>query len=99
MFDYNDFNAAHQIWLDSVQSPSPVNLIPGLALKTKIRTYFFKASPNLSYQVTTSKLPQEMLLKSKTLPYQEEQYWDLIAKKEKADQAAKSNASMIDHDI
>ena len=36
-------------------------------------------------------------LKSKTLPYQEEQYWDLIAKKEKADQAAKSNASMIDH--
>ena len=36
-------------------------------------------------------------LKSKTLPHQEEQYWDLIAKKEKADQAAKSNASMIDH--
>ena len=36
-------------------------------------------------------------LKSKTFPNQEEQYWDLIAKKAKADQAAKSNASMIDH--
>ena len=36
-------------------------------------------------------------LKSKTLLYQEEQYWDLIAKKEKADQTAQNNASMIDH--
>ncbi len=36
-------------------------------------------------------------LKSKTLPYQEDQYWDLIAKKAKVDQVAKINASMIDH--
>lgn len=36
-------------------------------------------------------------LKSKTMSYQEDQFWDLIAKKQLADQAAKINASMIDH--
>ena len=36
-------------------------------------------------------------LKSKTLPYHEEHYWTLVEKKEKADQTAQVNASMINH--
>ena len=36
-------------------------------------------------------------LKSKTMPYQDEHYWDLIEKKHKADQAAKVNARNIEH--
>ena len=36
-------------------------------------------------------------LKSKTLPYQEDQYYDLMSKRKQADHAAKINASMIEH--
>ena len=36
-------------------------------------------------------------LKSKTLIGQEDQYWEIIAKRERADQAAQVNASMINH--
>ena len=36
-------------------------------------------------------------LKSKTQHYQEQQYWQLIDKKVQVHQAAKVNASMIDH--
>ena len=36
-------------------------------------------------------------LKSKTMPNQEEHYWNLVSKREQADQALQVNASMIDH--
>ena len=36
-------------------------------------------------------------LKSKTMPNQEEHYWNLVSKREQADQAIQVNASMIDH--
>lgn len=36
-------------------------------------------------------------LKSKTLPFHEEKYWELVEKKEKVDATALVNASMIDH--